>query len=271
VKKLRVPIDRDAVIRNGVVDESDYDRIVDEHIIDMSSTSMLSKRDIMVLDLIAHNNWERPIYFSITVGSSPKDYFWLTDYFRLEGLAYRYVPIKNPEQSQGYNYGFVDTDRMYDNLMNKFEFGNANDPSVYLDETNRRMASNFRNIYARLGLALARKGEKERAVEVLDRIMDEMPEHSYPFNFFIMGIIEAYYQAGAIEKGNALVETFADRLESELRYYQKFSGSKRKALSSEISQASQYFQYLVSINARFGGQENIQNSELFKRYQQFAQ
>jgi hypothetical protein len=272
VKKLRVKIDRDAVIKNGVVDEADYDRIVDEHIIDMSNSSMLSKRDIMVLDLIAHNQWDRPIYFSITVGSSPKDYFWLTDYFRLEGLAYRYVPIKNPTEVQGYNYGFVDTDRMYDNLMNKFAFGNAKDPRVYLDETNRRMASNFRNIYARLGLQLALDGEKEKAVEVLDRIMEEMPEHNFPFNFFIMGVIEAYYQAGALEKGRALVDTFADRLESELRYYQKFSGAKRKALGSEINQASQYFQYLVSVSARFeGGQQNIQNSDLFKRYQQLAQ
>ncbi|MCC5917972.1 MAG: DUF2723 domain-containing protein [Cryomorphaceae bacterium] len=271
IRKLRVKIDKDAVLANNVVDMKDTAKIVDQIMLNMGNISSLSKRDIMVLDLIANNNWERPIYFSITVGSSAKDYFWLTDHFRLEGLAYRYVPVKNEESSQGFNYGFVDTERMYDNLMNKFAFGNANDPRVYLDETNRRMASNFRNIYGRLASALAKEGEKEKAVEVLDRIMDEMPEHNFPYNFFVLGIIEAYYEAGATDKAVELVNQYADRLEGELKYYRSFTGNKRKAVNSEVSQASQYFQYLVNISSQYDGtRNNIQESELFQRYQRVA-
>ncbi len=268
VQKLRVNIDKEAVLANGVVDVADSAKIVDDLIIDMGSTSLLSKRDLMVLDLIAHNQWDRPIYFSITVGSREKDYFWLTDYFRLEGLAYRFVPVRNTKSSQGFNFGSVDSKRMYDNLMNKFEFGNANDPKVYLDETNRRMASNFRNIYARLAEQLIEEGQKEKAIEVLDRVMHEMPEHSYPYNFFILSVIESYYKAGAMEKGRELANTYADRLEEELRYYNQFKGNKRKSIERERSQANNYFQYLVNISVQNDGdRNNIQENEMYQRYQ----
>jgi hypothetical protein len=271
VKKLRVNIDKEAAVRNGVVGIEESANILDYIDLNMN-TSMLSKRDLMVLDLIANNTWERPIYFSITVGSSSKDYFWLTNNFRLEGLAYRYVPLHNPGQSQGFNFGKVDNERMYENLMNKFEFGNTKDPNVYIDETIRRMASNFRNIYGRLASSLADAGEKERAAEVLDRIMEEMPEHSYPYNFFILGIIEGYYKAGANDKAKAIIETYADRLEGELAYYRSFKGSKRNAVGSEFNQANQYFQYLINVSLQYeGGRENIQENPLYKRYQRVAQ
>lgn len=273
VQKLRVNIDKEAVIANGVVDIADSAKIVDDILIDMGKTSMLSKRDLMVIDLIANNQWDRPIYFSITVGSREKDYFWLTDFFRLEGLAYRFVPVRNSDasSSQGFNFGYVDSERMYQNLMNDFEFGNAKDPNVYLDETNRRMASNFRNIYARLAEQLINEGEKEKAIEVLDRVMYEMPEHSYPYNFFILNIIEGYYKAGANYKGRELANTYAERLEGELRYYNKFKGSKRKAVEQERGQANNYFQYLVNISVQHDGdRNNLQDNEMYKRYQSIS-
>ncbi|MCH8545648.1 MAG: hypothetical protein LAT54_02855, partial [Cryomorphaceae bacterium] len=131
-----------------------------------------------------------------------------------------------------------------------------------------RMASNFRNIYARLAEQLINEGQNEKALEVLDRVMEEMPEHSYPYNFFILNIIEGYYKAGNKEKGRELANTYADRLEGELKYYNQFKGSKRKAIDQERGQANNYFQYLVNISVQYDGdRNNLQENEIFQRYQ----
>ena len=158
-KKLRLPVDKEQVMANNVVAAKDTAKILD--FIDWNlGGSYLAKRDLMVVDLIANNNWERPIYFSITVGNSKSSYFWLTDYFRLEGLAYRFVPIKNPVSGNSYEYGIVDTDIMYDNFMNKYTWGNMEVDGVYLDETNRRLSYNMRNISGRLAKELVKRDKK---------------------------------------------------------------------------------------------------------------
>ena len=97
----------------------------------------------MVLDMLAHNDWERPIYFAITVGQD--NFMGLEKYFQLEGLTYRLVPYE--ATSPDGQTGEVNVDIMYDNLMNKFTWGGLNNPDVYLDETNTRMVMNFRNNY----------------------------------------------------------------------------------------------------------------------------
>ena len=107
-KKVRVPIDKKEVLAHHVVEPEDTSRILDYIDWDLNA-NLLSKRDIMVVDLIAHNDWSRPIYFSVTVGNSDKSYFWLSDYFQLEGLAYRFVPVKNPYPKGSVDFGKVDT------------------------------------------------------------------------------------------------------------------------------------------------------------------
>src|SRR5665648_229301 len=134
-KKLFVVVDKAAVIRNKVVDPKDYDKIVDTLKIDLSSKHYITKDELMVLDMIANNNWERPIYFAITIGRDK--YMNLQDYFQLEGLAYRLVPIKTT--SDGINMGSVNSKLMYKNVMDNFKWGNMNDPKVYIDENNSRM------------------------------------------------------------------------------------------------------------------------------------
>ncbi len=266
-KQLRVNIDKEQVLKNNVLSPADTGRVVDY--IDWNlGGSILSKRDIMVLDLIANNDWTRPIYFSVTVGNSPKSFFWLTDYFQLEGLAYRFVPVKNPTPKGSVDFGKVHTDIMYDNVMNKFAYGNMELPDVYLDETNRRLSYNLRNAFGRLASQLNAEGKKEKAIEVLDLAMEKMPEEKFAFNYFIFGILEGYYQAGAKEKGNEMLMLFATRLDEELAYYQQFKGNKREAIQQEIQSAAQYYQMLLRIYQQYESPgENIQETDFFKRYQ----
>ncbi len=271
IKRFRLDIDKEQVLTNNVVPDSDTSRIVD--FIDWRITSnALSKRDLMVIDLIAHNNWERPIYFSVTVGSSSQSYFWLDEYFQLEGLAYRFVPVRHGKKGQRVDFGEVNTSIMYDNLVNKFEFGNMEAPGVYLDETNRRLAYNLRNSYGRLAQKLAEEGKNNEAIEVLDLCVEKMPEEKFPFNYFIFSVIEAYYKAGATEKGRAMVDLFADRLDEELKYYEQFKGSDRKLVNQQIQAASSYYQMLLRIVQQYEFKnsnkiEDFQKNDLFERYQ----
>lgn len=270
-KKVRVSIDKQKVLDNNVVPLADTNRIVDYIDWDLNA-NLLSKRDLMVVDLIAKNDWSRPIYFSVTVGNSSKAYFWLEQYFRLEGLAYRFVPIQNPKKQAGIDFGEVDTDLMYSSLMEKFQYGNMEDPDVYLDETNRRLSYNLRNSFGRLADELIKEGKKDKALEVLDRAMEIMPEEKFQFNYFVFGIIEGYYKAGATEKGRALLSLFADRLDEELAYYATFKrGNERKKIDTEMRTAASYYQQLVRISQQYENGNNnsvdgLKASEIYQRF-----
>src|SRR6185436_9091850 len=105
------------------------------------SPNYLMKNDLMILDLLAHNNWKRPVYFATTVGT--ENFLNLDDYFQLEGLAYHLVPVKAEKAGEAGFRGTVAPDLMYDNVMNKFRWGNMKDKRVYLDENNLRMTTNL--------------------------------------------------------------------------------------------------------------------------------
>lgn len=275
MKKVRVPINKEAVLKNNVVAPSDTGRIVDY--IDWNlNANVLSKRDMMVIDLVAQNDWTRPIYFSVTVGNNAKAYFWLQDYFQLEGLAYRYVPVYNPRKDQTIDFGKVSADIMYDNMMNKFAYGNMELPEVYLDETNRRLSYNLRNSFGRLADQLVKEGKSDKAIEVLDFCQQMMPEEKFQFNYFIFGVIEGYYKAGAPEKGRAMVDLFADRLDEELKYYRQFRGKQKREINQDIQTAVSYYQQLFRITQAYekGGSqkvEDLESNDIFKRYESVVQ
>ncbi len=271
IKKVRVPVNKAQVLANNVVPASDTANIVPYIDWDLNS-SLLSKRDLMVVDLIAKNNWERPIYFSITVGNSSKSFFWLDQYFQLEGLAYRFTPVLRAKQNQGLDFGEVNVDVMYDNLMNKFNFGNMELEDVYLDETARRLTYNLRTIYGRLANSLVQKGRSEDAIKVLDFAMEKMPVEKYGFDYFILSMLEAYYKAGDVEKASKYINMFADNLDEELRYYQQFKGSDKRAIAQDVQSAGQYYQMLFQIVQQYEvrqpmTEEALQKNEMFKRYQ----
>ena len=261
-KNLRISIDKDAVLANGVVDEADSAKIVDY--IDWNwKSNVITKRDLMVIDLIANNDWTRPIYFSITVGNSPKAYFWLNDYFQLEGMAYRFVPVYNKSAASGIDYGTVNTEIMYDNLINKFSYGNMEDPEVYLDETNRRLSYNLRTIFGRLANQFIIEGNNEKAVEVLDFAMEKMPTEKFGYNYFLFGVIDAYYRAGATDKARALTDNFAQYLDDELNYYAGFSREDKRRAQQEWQTDLQFYQMLVRNILQF---DKEQTQSFYQRY-----
>jgi len=263
-KIIKFKVDKEAVIRNKVVRPEDYDRIVDTITIDLSGKNLISKDEMMILDLLATNNWERPIYWAITVGRDK--YLNLQDYFQNEGFAYRFVPIKTKSNPQKLQFGNVATDMMYDNLMNNFEWGGMNNPDVYLDENNMRMMTNIRNTFNRLATGLIAEHKNDMAVEVIDRCFELVPVDLISPEFFATELAGSYYNAGATEKGKAIIEKIVDVYNDELSYYlsldRKFSHTK--GINEEIQRSLFYLQRIERI-VRTNGDTEFANkiTEMF--------
>lgn len=263
-KNFRIPVDSAKVLANGTVASKYADKIVKN--IDWRLDRFgVQKNHLMVLDLLATFNWDRPIYFAITTGDD--SYIGLTDYFQLEGLAYRLVPLKEP--SLDGQTGMINTDIMYDNLMKKFEWGNFSNPKVYLDETNMRMTWNFRNIFARLATALIAEGKKDSALLVLDKCMEIMPESSMPFNYFTLPVAEAYYAAGATEKANVLIEKLTNIYAHNLNYYFSLKGNLRNHpyVDREKQQGLGILRNIYSLPQKYQQEELYQKAlKIFENY-----
>ena len=248
-KKLFMVVDKAAVIRNKVVDPEDYDNIVDTLQIDLGNKNYITKDELMVLDMIATNNWERPIYFAITVGRDK--YMNLQDYFQLEGLAYKLVPIKTVSDDEGgINIGKVNEKLMYSNVMEKFKWGNMNDPNVYIDENNGRMMMNIRNTFNRLADKLVAVGQNDKAAQVLDRCVELIPHKVVPYNYFSMMMAETYFKAGKPEKGREIITTIMTDYKEQLDYFFRLRKPMRVAVDEEIQRLLYFMREMGSVCAR---------------------
>lgn len=262
-RKFRIPVDSAKVVNNGTVAAEDAHLIVDNVEWEFPSRA-LSKSNIMMLDFLASNNWERPVYFAITTGADA--FVGLEEYFQLDGLAYKLVPIKTPYNNQG-DPGRINTRILYDKLMNTFQWGNMQDPDVYLNEDNIRLTTGFRNTFRKLAEALVKEGKNEKAIEVLDKAMEVMPEYNVPYNYFTMLLGEVYYKAGAFEKGNALFSRMVELEEENLEYYFSFTGARAR-MSESGKQESMVIMQRITHLSKLNGQEELaeQSEEVFNYY-----
>ena len=214
-KKLKLTVNKE--IAKTFVPEEYQNRIVDEVKFKLKGNGVF-KNKLLVLDILANFNWERPIYFAITVGRD--NFMGLENYFQLEGLAYRLVPYSVP--SPDGQTGIVHTEKMYDRLVNQFEWGGLNNPDLYFDETNTRMVMNFRNNYSRLAEALYQKGDTTKAIETLDKCIAEFPNDVVRLSYFALPIIDLYYKLGETEKGSKVLATMIDDNLTEIKYLKEF-------------------------------------------------
>ncbi len=239
-KKMSIPVDSAFVLKNGTVLPGLANRIVKSINWQLEKTYVL-KNDLMVLDLLATNKWVRPIYFAVTTG--PESYLNLQDYFQLEGLAYRLVPIKAEPQEQQISGTRVATDIMYDNIM-KFSWGGMEKKGVYLDENIARMCTNLRIQMGTLATALVNEGKKDKAMTIADKCLEVMPEGNIPYDATIYSLVVTYYQLGANEKANKLAKRLFDIFEGDMKYYMGL-GSKGQAFGREMRQSQEIMNRLT--------------------------
>ncbi len=212
--KFIIDVDSSKVLSNGTVKDYYRNRLVSPMIWEYSEADAF-KGDLAIMDLISTNKWERPIYFSTTVPST--QYKGLEKYFIEEGLAYRVAPVKTDKPEQG-EFGMIDPIVMYDNMMNKFKWGNASDPSVYLDENNKRMFCNFRRIFGSLGKELVLRGDTIKAVEAAHRGLDLVPAQKMPYDFFTISLAEVLIRAGKTDEGKKLINDIINYSKEYLDY-----------------------------------------------------
>ncbi|MDX2414364.1 MAG: DUF2723 domain-containing protein [Bacteroidales bacterium] len=200
VKSFIVPVDTVVLLKNNPISAAMRERLVDK-IIWTFPKEELYKNDLAIMDIISTNQWTRPLYFASTV---PQDnYKGLDKYFQMEGLSYRIMPIDS-SGAQLAEYGEVNTEKMYQNLMTKFKWGNASDPDVYLDEINRRMLRNFRRMFGILASELAISGDTERAGEVIARCEEVIPVSKLPYSYYSIDLLNAYFLCGQPKKGEEM-------------------------------------------------------------------
>lgn len=267
-RKIRIPVNKEQVIKNNVVPASMADSIVPYIDFEIPG-SYIGKSTLIILDILAHNNWERPIYFGV---SGPQDAFLgLTDYFQLEGMAYRFVPVKTAGAAnrQGIR---VNTDTMYHNVMNVFKWGGLDHPGVYVDETTQRtIAGNLRIQMTTLASALIAEGKKEKAIQVLDKCIAMMPHENIPFEASLFTAVVDYYEAGAKTKAEELARQLFDIHLTDLEYYYLLPPGDRASFARNTQQAEDVLQKMVYVADHFGSKEPAQEFEkrlidLLKKY-----
>ena len=237
-KRIALPVNKENALAAGIVAEKDRELMVDTVYINLRK-SALDKSQLMILDMLANFDWKRPIYMTqIYIFQD----LGLLDYLQFDGYAYRFVPILTPVDNP-WEIGRVDVDYAVPLLRDTFRYGNLADPDVYVDYflQYNLSASHARDAFARVAKELLRQERPEEAVELLDLGLERLPTsqirftdtNTYPF-------LEAYYAAGAmgvegaVEKGDALLEEYAQTLIEYIEYYLRFEGVQGDMVSSIV-------------------------------------
>jgi tetratricopeptide (TPR) repeat protein len=224
--KLEIEVDTSLVLENGTVSRRFRNKMVSPMIWEYSD-EYAYKGDLAIMDLLSTNGWKRPVYISTTV---PADqYKGLEKFFIQEGLSYRIAPVRAQGTDPG-EYGTIDPDVMYDNMMNKFKWGNAADPSVYLDENNRLMFGNFRRLFGDLGNAMLQAGDTEKAVAAIRKGLEIVPADKLPLDYFSIVLAEALIRSGNNEEGMKLVDNIIDYASQYLNYSIRLRSNQRFGL-----------------------------------------
>lgn len=231
-RKIAIPVNKENAVASGIVRPEDAHLMVDTIYLDIKKDYLL-RNELMLVDLLAHFDWKRPIYF--TQAFSLEE-LGLQNYLQQDGFLYRLVPIVTTSDDFLIR-GRVDREYLYDKLMNQFSYGNLSDPKVYADhtvETNVN-ATSIRVQFARLADELVAAGDTTRAIEVLDKAVKEIPFSQIRHNYLTRYIVESYYNAGAFDKGNAILEDYVKILEEYMDYYLQFKGKYRELIFTQLN------------------------------------
>ncbi|MBR5604721.1 MAG: DUF2723 domain-containing protein [Bacteroidales bacterium] len=216
-RNLKLTIDKDAVVRNGIVPESMKDQIVDEIVWRIpDNVGYLYKNDLMLLDFMATNDWSRAVYF--TSLSDIKNVLGIDKYLHQEGLSHRFMPVLAADYHK--DAGGVYIEGSYELLMaDDIRWGNLNKEGVAVDPESRRNLLFVKQAYMRLAQSLVNRGQNDSAVAVLDRCLEFFPDEKIPYDFYMLSYPEVYYKAGAAAKGDEIINKIVANCLDNLRYF----------------------------------------------------
>ena len=233
---LVITIDKDAVRRSGMMIAADS--IPDVMHISLKGKRAVYKSEMMMYEMLARCNWVRPLYVAMTVGS--ENYGNLGNNFVQEGLANRITPFNTKQSGKR-----VDTEKMYDNMMNRFKFGGSDNPDIYLDETVMRMCYTHRRIFSQLANQLLSEGKKEKAQKVLEKVEEVIPETTVPHNYQSgsMDLAQAWLQLGDKKKAAHIAAAVAENASEYCAWYTSLSDHRLQLSADEC------YYYIVQLSS----------------------
>ena len=244
-ESIRIPVDKESVLKYKIVDNNLSDEIVDEIIIKIKGQALYKNR-LLMLDIIAENNWERPIYF--TGGSfGDDDYLWMKDYLQLEGLCYKLVPIKTPmDQSNPYEMGRVNTEKMY-SMVKDWDWGTKGNMNVYFDVESRKNSITYRSNISRLVNQLIIENKNEKAEEITDIVIENMPVNIFGYYTLLESYIDSYYKLKNKEKARNLFLEIANKYKENLFYFSSLKEENKNRYAEEIYTDIERYRSLVGV------------------------
>ncbi|TYB78420.1 protein O-mannosyl-transferase family [Bizionia myxarmorum] len=245
VENIRVPVNKANALKYGIVKEKDADKIEDFLYMKITDGAIYKNR-LLMLDIISTNDWKRPIYF--TGGAfGNDDYIWMKDYLQLDGMVYKLVPIKTAvNKANPFDMGRVDSDFMYNKVKN-WDWGNSGSPDIYHDVETRKNAITYRGNLARLIEQLINEEQPEKAEEIADIAMENMPVEYFGYYTLLEPYISAYYEVGADEKAQKLFMEVARKYQENLTYYSKLDEEKQRQVFEQIYTDIERYKGLVDV------------------------
>ena len=250
-RNVKLTVDKEACLRNGIVPESMKDQIVDEITWEIKD-SYLYKNAIMLLDFMATNNWERPVYF--TSFSDMSKVLGISKYLHMEGLAYRFIPVEAEDYMKG--YGGVYRDGAYDLLVTKandgiVNWGNLNQEDVVPDRESVRNSSYAQMAYSRLAQALINHDQFDSAVIVMDKYQEFFPNEKFPAEIHTYQFPEMYYICGAVDKGDAYLMNLFNNYCDKIEYYGKMKPKFKQYFEEEINEGLSLLKHFSDVAKKY--------------------
>ena len=264
--KVRIPVDKENIIKNKVVNPQYYDSIVPYIDVEIKGQALYKNR-IMMLDVISNNNWKRPIYF--TGGSfGDDDYLWMKDYLQLDGMVYKLVPVRTaiPKDGSPLDMGQIDSDKMY-NIAMRWDWGNSQSPKIYHDPETRKNSISYRTNLARLMEQLINEGKKDKAKKIIDLAMEKMPVEYFGYYSLLDPFAGGYYEIGEKQKARQLLDQLMTKYKQNLDYYKELKPSDQRSILIDIITDIERYRGLLHVMKDRGDAEYYaKNKTIFNSY-----
>ncbi|MEM6517447.1 MAG: hypothetical protein AAF688_14795, partial [Bacteroidota bacterium] len=262
---IRITVDKQNVLDNNIVKAKDADKIVPYIDIKLGGGALYKNR-LLMLDIVANNDWKRPIYF--TGGAfGDEDYIWMKDYLQLDGLCYKLVPIKTPvDRANPFDMGRVDTDLMYEQIMS-WDWGNSGSDNIYHDVETRKNGITYRGNLARLLETLIEENKLDKAEKVADLAMEKMPVDKFGFYTLLEPYIGGYYEVGAKEKARNLYLEVSRKYQENLTYWSEVSIENQTRYIDEVVTDIERYRSLVDLLVIYNDEEfAMKETKKFNNY-----
>ncbi|MEG1748995.1 MAG: DUF2723 domain-containing protein [Tannerellaceae bacterium] len=252
---LTYRVDSAAAVSSGTIAPADIPYMQKDMVIDLKGKEMLGKQELMVLEMLQTNNWKRPIYYAITV--NPDQFVKLDGNFQQTGMAYQIVPMETKGTIKA-----VNSDKMFDNVMNKFKWGGVDKPDVYLDENVVRMCKSYRMaLFSKLAATLISEKKNDKALQVLDKAMEVLPPSNVPLDYSALSLGEFYYVLGQPKKAEAVFAGIADNAMKTVNWMFRLKPAQLASVTSELEHNLAVIQEVLRVTDQY-------NKEFAKKYQE---